>query len=318
MGLSDLRQLAVINEVSYDALSGGTVAVDFHNWIYRYLTILARFTDESVYTTSDGTEVANLLGIVKGLPKFHENGLAPVFVFDGAVLELKEDEMQRRREQRADAAERLAEAEAAGDEARARSLRAQTQRLTPTILETSRELLDILDVPVVDAPDEAESQAAHMARTGVVDYVGTEDYDALLFGAPLTLRNLTGSGDPECMELDATLDHLGVTLPQLVDIAILCGTDYNDGVHGIGPKTALKRIAAGESLEEIAASRDADIPNLEAIRSIYLDASVDDSVTVDWEWTPDLDAARTFLVDEWELPADRVATAFDRLDTVAE
>lgn len=313
MGNTDLRDLATIYEVSFSELAGSTVAVDFHNWLYRYLTIISKFTDEDVYTTSDGTEVANLLGIVKGVPKFFEHELQPVFVFDGEILELKAEEMERRRERKEAAQARLERAKAEGNEELARRLRARTQRLTPTILETSRDLLGLLDLPVVDAPAEAEAQAAHIANTGAVEYVATEDYDALLFGAPYTLRQLTSSGSPECMDLDATLDDLGVSLAELVDIAILCGTDYNDGVHGIGPKTALKHISAGGTVEELLAERNADIPDLDAIRRIYREPSVTDDYTIDWEWNPQFDAAEAYLSDDWEIPGDRLDTAFERL-----
>lgn len=315
MGNTDLRDLAAIREISAEELAGGTVAVDFHNWLYRYLTIITKFTDEEAYTTADGTEVPNLLGIVQGLPKFTKFGLAPVFVFDGEVLELKEDEMQRRRERKEEAKARLQEAKEAGNEELAARLRARTQRLTPTILETSRDLLALLDMPVVEAPAEAEAQAAHMAKRGDVDYVGTEDYDALLFGAPTTLRKLTSSDGTECMELDPTLAELDVTLPQLVDIAILCGTDYNDGVHGIGPKTALKKIAAGSTVEEILADRDAEIEQLDVIRDIYLDPSVTDDYRIEWDWSPDFGRARSYLTGEWEIPEERITTAFGKLES---
>lgn len=318
MGLTDLRQLAEIEAVDYADLAGSTVTVDFHNWLYRYLTIFAKFTDETAYTTSDGQEVANLLGIVKGLPKFYEHELDPVFVFDGEVLELKEDELARRREKKQEAAERLEEAAAAGDEEAVRSLRARTQRLTPTILETSRALFELLDVPIVDAPAEAEAQAAHMARSEIVDYVGTEDYDAILFGAPLALRQLTSSGPPECMDLEATLAELGLTREQLVDIAILCGTDYNDGVHGIGPKTALKKLSSGLTLEEVLEERDTTIEHLDAIRRIYLEPDVNDVTNIDWDWTPDLETAESYLVDEWEIPVERIETAMDRIEAATQ
>ena len=317
MGNTDLRDLAAIREISPEELAGGTVAVDFHNWLYRYLTIITKFTDEAAYTTSDETEVPNLLGIMQGLPKFTELGLQPVFVFDGEVLELKEDEMQRRRERKEDAKARLVEAKEAGNEELAARLRARTQRLTPTILETSREILDILDMPVVEAPTEAEAQAAHIAKRDDVDFVGTEDYDALLFGAPMTLRKLTSSDGTECMELEPTLADLDVTLPQLVDIAILCGTDYNDGVHGIGPKTALKKISAGTTVEEILADRDAEIEQLDVIRDIYLDPSVTDEYSIEWDWAPDFEQARSYLTEEWEIPAGRIETSFEKLESEA-
>jgi len=221
MGNADLRELAVIEEIPFEELAGSVVAIDAHNWLYRYLTTTVKWTNDSVYTTDDGTEVANLVGVIQGVPKFFEHEITPVFVFDGAVTELKDDEVEQRREQRKSYEKDLEEARERGDELAIARLESRTQRLTETIIETTRELLELLDVPVVDAPAEGEAQCAHMARQGVVEYAGTEDYDALLFGSPLTLRQLTSKGNPELMDFDATLEARDLTWEQLVDAALL-------------------------------------------------------------------------------------------------
>ena len=152
MGNADLRSLAAIEEVPFESLSGSVVAVDAHNWLYRYLTTTVKWTNEEIYTTDDGMEVANLVGVVQGLPKFFEHDLTPAFVFDGAVTDLKAEEVERRREQREQYEEDLAEARERGDGIAVARLESRTQRLTDVIIETTRELLELLDVPIVDAP----------------------------------------------------------------------------------------------------------------------------------------------------------------------
>ena len=101
MGNADLRTLAAIEDVAFEDLDGSVVAVDAHNWLYRYLTTTVKFTSDGKYTTADGEEVANLIGVVQGLPKFFEHDLTPVFVFDGAVTDHKSAEIEQRREERA-------------------------------------------------------------------------------------------------------------------------------------------------------------------------------------------------------------------------
>ncbi|SMO82290.1 flap endonuclease-1 [Halorubrum cibi] len=312
MGNADLRDLASIREVAFEELEGSVVAVDAHNWLYRYLTTTVKWTNDDAYTTSDGTEVANLLGVVQGLPKFFEHGLTPVMVFDGEVTEMKADEVAERREKRERAEERQAAAAERGDAVEAARLSARTQRLTDTIQETTRELFDLLDVPVVEAPAEGEAQCAHMAATGSVDHAGSEDYDTLLFGAPTTLRQLTSKGNPELMDLEATLEALELDREGLVDVAMLCGTDFNEGVRGIGPKTAVSAVREHGDLWGVLESRDASIPNAEAVREFFLDPPVAD---VDFDSTiePDVEAARTYVVDEWGVDADEVSRGFERI-----
>ena len=314
MGNSALRQLASLEEVSFDDIEGSVVAIDAHNWLYRYLTTTVKWTSDEVYTTEDGTEVANLVGVVQGLPKFFEHDLVPVFVFDGHVTDLKSDEIESRREQREKLEDQLEDAREEGDAIEVARLEAHTQRLTPVIQETTRELLDLLDVPVVEAPAEGEAQAAHMARTGAVDYAGTEDYDALLLGAPLTLRQLTSKGDPELMDFEATLEEHDISWEQLVDIAILCGTDFNEGVSGVGPKTALKGVKEHGDLFGVLEERDAYIENVEIIRGMFLDPDVTDEYEFDASMDPDIAAAREYVVDEWKVHEDEVARGFERIE----
>ena len=314
MGNADLRSLAAIEEVSFDELSGSVVAVDAHNWLYRYLTTTVKWTSDDVYTTADGTEVANLVGVVQGLPKFFEHDLTPVFVFDGAVTELKDDEVQSRREQREKYEDQLADAREEGDTVAIARLDSRTQRLTDTIVETTRKLLELLDVPVIDAPAEGEAQAAVMARKGQVDYAGTEDYDALLFGSPLTLRQLTSKGDPELMDLDETLARHDLTWEQLVDVAILCGTDFNEGISGVGPKTAVSLVQEHGDLWAVFDAEGYHVENADRIRQLFLDPAVVDAPEFDPDLSPDVEAARSFVTDEWGVDETEVARGFERIE----
>jgi flap endonuclease-1 len=315
MGNADLRDLAAVEEVPFEAVAGSIVAVDAHNWLYRYLTTTVKWTNEEIYTTNEGVEVANLVGVVQGLPKFFEHDLTPVFVFDGAVTDLKDDEVQARREQREQYEAQLEEAREEGDAVAISRLESRTQRLTDTIIETTKQLLGFLDVPTVVAPAEGEAQAAHMARHDDVDYVGTEDYDALLFGAPLTLRQLTSKGNPELMDLDATLEAHDITWEQLVDVAILCGTDFNEGISGIGPKTAVKLVREHGDLWGVFDAEDHYIDNADRIRQLFLDPPVAERVTFDPEIDPDVDAARAFVTDRWEVEASEVDRGFERIES---
>jgi flap endonuclease-1 len=312
MGNANLRELAVLETVSFDDIEGAVVAVDAHNWLYRYLTTTVRFTDSSAYTTDEGEEVANLIGVVQGLPKLLEADVTPVFVFDGGPVELKAEEIAERREAREKREEQLEAAREEGDAAEIARLDSQTQRLTEVIQETTRGLLDHLDVPVVEAPREGEAQAAHMARRGDVDYVGTEDYDALLLGAPLTLRQLTSKGDPELMDFEATLEDLALTHEQLVDAAILMGTDFNDGISGVGPKTAVKDVREHGDVFAVLEERGESIPYADRIRELFLDPTVTDEYDLDLDIRPDVDAAREYVAD-WGIPDSEVTRGFERI-----
>lgn len=315
MGNSDLRQLAVLESTPPTSLDGYTVAIDAHQWLYKYITGM-RWIDEEEYTTEDGTEVPNLVGILRGVPTLLQHNIRPVFVFDGAPDDLKEDEIQRRREERETAETQLQEAREAGNAEAVKRLKARTTRLTSDIHETSRELFDRMGIPYIEAPGAGEAQAAHMAATGTVDAAMSSDYDALLFGSPTTVRDFSASDDAELMHFNETLSEHGITHEQLVDIGILCGTDYNDGVHRVGPKTALKSVKEHGAADSILTDKNHEIEDLEEIRDLFLNPPVE-TVSVDIpsieDINPNYEAIQYYTVDEWELREGRVADDLDRL-----
>jgi flap endonuclease-1 len=153
-----------------------------------------------------------------------------------------------------------------------------------------------------------------MARQGTVDYVGSEDYDTLLLGAPYTLRQLTSSGDPELMEFEATLAALDVTWEQLVDAGILMGTDFNDGIDGVGPKTAVKLVREHGDLWGVLEARGEHIDGADRIRELFLDPDVDDDPEFDLDIDPDVDAARAYVTEEWEVDPAEVERGFERIE----
>lgn len=115
MGIANLRELAAIKPVEFDELEGTIVAVDALNWLYRYMSITVKYTESTDYTTNDGTEVPNLIGIIKGLPKFFEHDIFPIFIFDGESAQLKQKELDKRRQRRRRAAKRAAWARKRGE-----------------------------------------------------------------------------------------------------------------------------------------------------------------------------------------------------------
>ncbi|MEM4647123.1 MAG: hypothetical protein QXQ03_01925, partial [Candidatus Nezhaarchaeales archaeon] len=215
-----------------------------------------------------------------------------------------------------------------GDLRAARTYAQQTAHLTDEMSNEAKRLLDALGVPWVQAPSEGEAQAAYMTIKGDAYAVASQDYDSLLFGAKRLVRNLTISGkrklprkdeyieiEPELIELDKVLRELQVTREQLIEIAILIGTDYNpDGVKGVGPKTALKLIKTYGSFEKVLkVLPEAEFPidPLE-IKRLFLEPKVTDNYKLEWR-KPDVDKVLKFLCDERDFSRERVMNALDRV-----
>ena len=183
-----------------------------------------------------------------------QEGLKLVYVFDGEMPELKRKTIEKRLEAKAEAKAKYEEALSEEDIEKMKRYSQQLTKLTPQIKQESIELLEALGIQCVQAPSEAEAQAAYMARKGIVYASASQDYDSLAFGAPRLIQNLTLARkrktptgfvyiSPEIIELEQVLNFLQINLEQLICLAILCGTDYNPGgVRGIGPKKALEIV----------------------------------------------------------------------------
>lgn len=246
MGVTGLRDLAAITPTTYNNHENTVTAVDAHHWIYRYLTVQTRYRNPETYTTDTGEELPNITGILQGLPTFLQANITPVFVFDGTAHTRKQDEIDARKQAREKAKAKLTEARENGNIDAARKYKAQAQWLTPKIKETSIELLEALNIPVLHSNASGEGYAATLVKdpSTPITTAYTGDYDSLLFGCPLTLRpsQTNSSTKVEAMSLQQTLTDTGLSHDQLIDAAILIGTDYNAGVSGIGPKRAVKYL----------------------------------------------------------------------------
>lgn len=329
MGVN-LTPIAVRERLDLRHLAGRTLAVDASIELYQFLSIM-RLPDGSPLTDGEGRVTSHLNGLLFRTTRLmSEHGIRLLFVFDGVPPELKRREIERRRAARDRARREYEDAVARGDRAAAWSKAVGTTRLTRDMVDDAQRLLDILGIPWTQAPSEAEAQAAWFARQGRVWAVSSKDYDTLLFGAPrlarfvgirgrefLPSRGTFRAVPPELIDLGTLLRTLSLTRRQLVEAAILIGTDFNEGIRGVGPKTAVKLMRTHGSLEELPVRyREGLPPAYEEIRAWFLEPEVDESAPIH-RGRLDVDRAVEFLVAERGFAEDRVRTALDRLASVA-
>jgi flap endonuclease-1 len=257
----------------------------------------------------------------------HDYNILLVFVFDGPPPALKQHEINKRREQREKATQQWQEALKRGDYAEAFSKAVMTSRLTRPLIEDAKHVLNLLGIPYIEAPSEAEAQCAHMAIKGDVWAASSKDYDSLLFGAPRLLRYLTISGreylpsrgisrplKPELIELDKFLSTIRITLQQLIDLALLIGTDFNEGVKGIGPKTALSLMQEHGQIENLPAEIKAKLKgqNLEEVRQFFLQPEISLDYSLNFGEL-DEEELYDFLCGQRDFSRDRVRTVVERM-----
>jgi len=319
-----LTPIVVKEQLVLGALRGRVLAVDGPGELYQFLALI-RLRDGTPLRDSHGRITSHLAGLFYRVTRLiADHGIRLVFVFDGRPPAKKAAEIERRRVIRRQFELDRDAALAAGDLAGAYSKATMTSRLTGEMVAEARELLRMLGIPTVQAPSEGEAQAAHMAAAGTVWAAASKDYDSLLFGAPRVVRFLTISGKeflpsqgtfrpivPELIDLAQMLRTLSITRAQLIDLGILVGTDFNDGVKGIGPKKALKLVQKHGAIENMADEIREIVGDVDEVRRIYRQPEVTDDYDIAFG-EPDFAAVTDFLCGEREFSRERVTAALER------
>jgi flap endonuclease-1 len=262
VGIAALKKLLATSPFDPSQLRGKTLAVDADNLIWSFATALA--ASGEFPTAPDGRPVTHLYGLVSRLTQYAKWGARSMWIFDGVQPDLKEATLVGR-------AERIEAARAAGDNPQAMVMVGEEE------LAECRELLSLLGVPWLVAPGESDAQCAHLAQKDAAWAAVTQDWDIALFGAPRALRNLTLSKTrpPQLLELAPALAAAGLTREELVDAAVLIGTDYNEGVAGIGPVKAVTLIRRHGDVHTALKALGAKLPEAERVREVFLAHPID-------------------------------------------
>ncbi len=321
----DIGDIVVSHTLKFSDLKGRVVAIDAYNSLYQFLSII-RQPDGTPLMDSNGRITSHLSGLFYRTANYMAEGIKPIYVFDGRPPDLKTRTIEERIEIRRKAAEEWQRAKESGDIELARMKAQQATHLTRDMVNDAKRLLDLMGVPWVQAPSEGEAQAAYMTIRGDAYASASQDFDSLLFGAVRLVRNMALTGrrklprkriyvevKPELIDLNENLKNMGITRAQLVDIGILVGTDYNSGVKGIGPKTALKLIKKYGSLEEVMREKNIEIPHYSEIRDIFLNPPVTDDYRLEWK-DADVNGLIEFMCGEHDFSEERVRNAIEKIE----
>ncbi|WP_400245748.1 flap endonuclease-1 [Methanomethylophilus alvi] len=322
VNLSDLTEP---KSMEMEDLRGKKVAIDTYNIVYQFMSAI-RQPDGYPLCDSKGRTTSHLTGLLHRTASLIEAGIEPVFVFDGKPHPLKQATLDGRKERREKAEQEWKDAVERGDMKTAHTKAQQTSRMTDEVKESAKELIRYMGLPIVDAPSDGEQEAAYICRRKDVWATASQDFDSLLFGTPVLLRNLTMTGrrkvpgkdiyreiKTEVIDSEEFLRNLGISREQLVDMCILMGTDFNTGIKGIGPKKALKLVKDNGDLESVLRKIGEDIPDYQEIRGIFLDYEGSDDYSV--EHGPLDRQAVVDMLTSYDFSADRVNSALDRIES---
>lgn len=328
MGIKGLSQVIADNAPSaikvseIKAFFGRKVAIDASMCLYQFLIAIRQ--DGSQMQSEDGETTSHLMGMFYRTIRLIDNGIKPVYVFDGKPPDMKSGELEKRTERRAEAEKALTEAKEKGDAKEAEKFERRLVKVTKQQNEEVKQLLGLMGVPVVEAPCEAEAQCAHLVQAGKVFGTATEDMDALTFGSNVLLRHLLAPESKKIpikeFHLARVLEEMKLTKDEFIDLCILLGCDYCGTIRGVGPKKAVELIRQHKNIETILENIDqtkypppAEWPFKRA-RELFHSPEVTKGEEVDLAWKePDVEGIVKFMCGDKNFSEDRIRSALTRM-----
>ncbi|SZE99308.1 unnamed protein product [Blumeria hordei] len=192
--------------------------------------------------------------------------------------------------------------------------RRDADEITQTMITECQALLSLFGIPYITAPMEAEAQCAELIRLGLVDGVVTDDCDIFLFGGTRVYKNMFNSNKfVECYLAADIEKELSLSREQLISMAHLLGSDYTEGLAGIGPVSALEIISEFSSISEFAAwwstAQYSSAPETSKVRKrfrraqaakLFLPSNFPSPAVTEAYWRPDVDDSKEEF--QWGVP----------------
>jgi len=321
----------VKRSITFENLYNRIIAIDAFNTMYQFLAII-RQRDGTPLKDYQGNVTSHLSGLFYRTINFIEQNIKPVYVFDGIPSELKSDTIEKRKEVKEEAKEKMIEAQEKGDMVEAKKYAQMTSKLDSDMIEESKKLIRALGIPIVQAPSEGEAQSAYMVQGELAWACASQDYDTLLFGANRLIRNFavkrskkvrntTVTLDIEYISLSKFLKQYEITREQLIEMGVLIGTDFFPGIKGIGQKTALDLIKTHESLGSMISNKvtaagktiDINLDIVKQVKEIFLHPKIKkDLAPLKWK-NIEYEKIKELLVEQHNFSNKRVENALDRL-----
>lgn len=142
-------------------------------------------------------------------------------------------------------------------------------RILPIEYEHSKKIATYLGIPIVQADYEAESYCSQLCINGIVDAVLSNDTDVLAYGTPMFLFDFNVHTEKmSYIDFNQLLKSIDLNKQEFLDFCILCGTDYNSNIKGMGPVKSFNLISNYKRIEHIP-NHDLSILNYIRVRELF-------------------------------------------------
>lgn len=178
-------------------------------------------------------------------------------VFDGAKLPAKKDQESMRAQNRQLRFQQAMEFYHKHEIEKAKEKFASSIDVTPQLAYNLYEAVrGKPNIHCIVAPNEADAQLAYLCRSGIVDFVISEDSDLLAFGTPRVFFKMGREGWGEEIRIQDFDNNKDLALSSwthnmFLYFCIFQGCDYLPNVAGVGAKSAHKLVQAYRNYSQI-------------------------------------------------------------------
>ena len=158
-----------------------------------------------------------------------------------------------------------------------------------------------MSIPHFTAPWEAEKMCAKLCIDGTVDAVLSEDTDVIAYGAPVFITKIDTRADTAVIiENNNVQTALELSHPQLLDLCIMCGTDYNSNIFRVGAHTAYKKLVEFDNIEGVSENTKFDVSILkhEIVRGLFTNFEDYGISEIPYCGTPNYKKLLQFVIDK--------------------
>lgn len=297
------------------------IAIDISILIYRI--IISVRNSGADYTNQKGEITSHILGLFNKTVDLLSNGIIPVYIFDGKPPDIKNKTIESRKQIRKKALEKL---ETATNEQDKIKYLKRSSSISKEQWEQCKELLIMMGIPFINAPEEADSQCAWLAKNGLVDGVLTEDMDILTFGSPKIIRNLTSHKiNTTEISLEKILEKFKLTHDQFIEFCILLGCDYCQGLSDFKPNVIYDYYSKNKSIEktlEAMKNDNLNVPseiNYQDTKKYFLNPKVKEVTKEDLILQqPQIDSLMNKLVNNYGLIKYLIKSKLDKINKFYE
>lgn len=210
-------------------LHGKTVAVDLSCWICEAQNIAEYQVQPRMYLRNLYFRTCYLLLLE----------VNPVFILEGIAPELKYETIAARNALQFKGAKPKTDGVKTGKD----------RSKFNFVLKRCEEMLHLMGLSCIKGKGEAESLCAYLNDEGLVDGCISQDSDCFAYGAKVVYRNFSvasqganksSGGAVDIYDIAKANESMNFGRNKIIAMALLCGSDYGDGIHGVGKETVLK------------------------------------------------------------------------------